>query len=152
MTLEYFLLLLMIVSIFTGLVTEGIKKLLEESKKTYKANFLAGGVAVVLSVLVGSGYIILMDAQINSKMAVYLIALILLSWLSAMVGYDKVIHAREPRNLATQSRLLQQSTKKRGNSLSFCHKVLCCIKIFCIFLKLLHHMKSASLKFISIKS
>lgn len=33
MTLEYFLLLLMIVSIFTGLVTEGIKKLLEESKK-----------------------------------------------------------------------------------------------------------------------
>lgn len=38
MTLEYFLLLLMIVSIFTGLVTEGIKKLLEESKKTYKAN------------------------------------------------------------------------------------------------------------------
>ena len=91
MTLEYFLLLLMIVSIFTGLVTEGIKKLLEESKKTYKANFLAGGVAVVLSVLVGSGYIILMDAQINSKMAVYLIAL--LSWLSAMVGYDKVIQS-----------------------------------------------------------
>ena len=91
MTLEYFLLLLMIVSIFTGLVTEGIKKLLEESKKTYKANFLAGGVAVVLSVLVGN--IILMDAQINSKMAVYLIAMILLSWLSAMVGYDKVIQS-----------------------------------------------------------
>ena len=58
MTLEYFLLLLMIVSIFTGLVTEGIKKLLEESKKTYKANFLAGGVAVALSLLVGVGYII----------------------------------------------------------------------------------------------
>lgn len=94
MTLECFLLLLMIVSILTGLFTEGIKKLLEESKKTYKANFLAGGVAVVLSVLVGSGYIILMDAQINnSKMAVYLIALILLSWLSAMVGYDKVIQS-----------------------------------------------------------
>lgn len=94
MTLECFLLLLMIVSILTGLFTEGIKKLLEESKKTYKANFLAGGVAVVLSVLVGSGYIILIDAQINSKMlAVYLIALILLSWLSAMVGYDKVIQS-----------------------------------------------------------
>ena len=92
MSLEIFLLLLLIVSIFTGLFTEGIKKLLEESKKTYKANFLAGGVAVVLSVLVGSGYIVLMDAQINSKMAVYL-SLILLSWLSAMVGYDKVIQS-----------------------------------------------------------
>lgn len=89
MTLECFLLLLMIVSILTGLFTEGIKKLLEESKKTYKANFLAGGVAVVLSVLVGSGYIILMDAQINSKMAVYLIALILLSWLSARLDMIK---------------------------------------------------------------
>ena len=96
MTISYsavLLLLLMIVSIFTGLVTEGIKKLLEESKKTYKANFLAGGVAVALSLLVGVGYIILMEAQINSKMAVYLIALVLLSWLSAMVGYDKVIQS-----------------------------------------------------------
>ena len=64
MTLECFLLLLMIVSILTGLFTEGIKKLLEESKKTYKANFLAGGVAVVLSVLVGNGYIILMHPSI----------------------------------------------------------------------------------------
>ena len=39
MTLEYFLLLLMIVSIFTGLVTEGIKKLLEESKKNLQGKF-----------------------------------------------------------------------------------------------------------------
>ena len=93
MTLEYFLLLLTIVSIVTGLVTEGIKKLLDEAKEPYRANLLAGGVSVALSLLVGVGYIILMDAQINSKMAVYLIALILLSWLSAMVGYDKVIQS-----------------------------------------------------------
>lgn len=32
-------------------------------------------------------------AQINAKMAVYLIALVLLSWLASMVGYDKVIQA-----------------------------------------------------------
>ena len=93
MTLEIFLLLLMIVSIFTGLVTEGIKKLLDEAKEPYRANLLAGGVAVALSLLVGVGYIILMETQINSKMAVYLIALVLLSWLSAMVGYDKVIQS-----------------------------------------------------------
>lgn len=93
MTLEYFLLMLMIVSVFTGLVTEGIKTLLEEAGESYKANLLAGGVAVALSLLVGVAYIILMEAQINSKMAVYLIALVLLSWLSAMVGYDKVIQS-----------------------------------------------------------
>lgn len=93
MTLEYFLLLLMIVSIFTGLVTEGVKKLLDEAEQPYRANLLAGGVAVALSLLVGVGYIVLTEAQINSKMAVYLIALVLLSWLSSMVGYDKVIQA-----------------------------------------------------------
>lgn len=93
MTLEYFLLLLMIVSIFTGLVTEGVKKLLDEAEQPYRANLLAGGVAVALSSLVGVGYIVLTEAQINSKMAVYIIALVLLSWLSSMVGYDKVIQA-----------------------------------------------------------
>lgn len=93
MSLEIFLLLLLIVSIFTGLFTEEIKKLLDEVNKKYHSNFLAGFVAVVLSVLVDAGYIILTESQINAKMAVYLIALVLLSWLASMVGYDKVIQA-----------------------------------------------------------
>lgn len=93
MSLEIFLLGLMIVSIFTGLFTEGIKLLLDEAKVKYHSNFLTGGVAVVLSSLVGAGYMILTDTQINEKMTVYLIALVLLSWLAAMVGYDKVIQA-----------------------------------------------------------
>lgn len=89
MSLEIFLLLLLIVSIFTGLFTEGIKKLMDEVNKKYLSNFLAGFVAVVLSVLVDAGYIILTEAQINAKMAVYLIALVLLSWLASMVGYEQ---------------------------------------------------------------
>ena len=93
MNLEFFLLLLMITSIMTGLFTEGIKKLLDEAGKSYKSNILVGAVATVLSIAVGAGYIILMDVQINDKMAVILIALVLLSWLSAMVGYDKVMQA-----------------------------------------------------------
>jgi VIT1/CCC1 family predicted Fe2+/Mn2+ transporter len=91
MTLEVFLVGLLIVSTLTGLFTEGIKKLLQERNKTYYANALAGYVAVALSVLVGAAYIILTEAALNAQMAVYLIALVLLSWLSAMVGYDKVI-------------------------------------------------------------
>lgn len=93
MNLETFLFLLMVVSVLTGLVTEAIKKLLDESHKSYKSNMLAGAVAAVLSVAVGAGYVILMDAQLNAKLAVILIALMMLSWLSAMVGYDKVIQA-----------------------------------------------------------
>ncbi|MBU5481840.1 aminopeptidase [Blautia sp. MSJ-19] len=93
MNFETFLLLLMIVSVLTGLVTEGIKKLLDEAKKPYRSNLLAGVVAVILSVAVDTGYMILTETLMNEKMAVILIALVLLSWLCAMVGYDKVIQA-----------------------------------------------------------
>lgn len=83
--------LLLIVSTFTGLVTEAVKKCLQERGKTYYANALAGYVSVGLSIAIGAAYIILSGAAINAQMAVYLIALLFLSWLAAMVGYDKVI-------------------------------------------------------------
>lgn len=91
MTYEVFLFCLFIVATMTSLVTEAVKKWMQERDKTYRANALAGYVAVVLSVAVGAAYIILTGAAINARMAVYLIALVFLSWLAAMVGYDKVI-------------------------------------------------------------
>lgn len=91
MTLSVFLMLLMIVSTFTGLATEAIKKLLQERGKTYYANALAGYISAGLAIAVGVAYVILTDAVMNIQMAVYLIALIFMSWLASMVGYDKVI-------------------------------------------------------------
>lgn len=93
MSLETFLMVLLIVSTLTGLVTEGIKVLLTEWGKTYKANTLAGIAAIVLSIIVGIAYAILSGSVLNAQMVVYLVAIVLLSWLSAMVGYDKVIQA-----------------------------------------------------------
>lgn len=93
MTVEIFLAGLMIVSVLTGLFTEGIKKWFTERGKKFYCNALAGWVAVGLSVLVSVGYLVLTETAFNAKMAVCLIALMLLSWLSAMVGYDKVIQA-----------------------------------------------------------
>lgn len=93
MTLEIFLLGLLIVSTLTGLTTEAIKKWLQERNKSYYSNALAGYAAVGLSVIIGVAYVILSGAALNAQMAVYLIALIFLSWLSAMVGYDKVVQA-----------------------------------------------------------
>lgn len=93
MKLEIFLLILLIVSTLTGLFTEAIKKWLQERNKNYYANALAGYVAVALSVVVGAAYIILTQTVLNAQMAVYLIALVFLSWLSAMIGYDKVVQA-----------------------------------------------------------
>jgi uncharacterized membrane protein YoaK (UPF0700 family) len=93
MNLEIFLAGLLIVATATSLVTEAIKNWLSERNKTYYANALAGYVSVILSVLVGIAYVILTDTAINAHIVVYLIALILASWLSAMVGYDKVKQA-----------------------------------------------------------
>ena len=92
MSLEVFLLGLLIVSTLTGLFTEAIKKWLDERGTKYYSNALAGYVAIGLSIAVGIAYI-LVGAVLNAQTAVYLIALILLSWLCAMVGYDKVMQA-----------------------------------------------------------
>lgn len=92
-TFEVFIFGLLIVSTLTGLVTEAVKKTLVEFDKTYKANTLAGIVAAVLSAAVGASYIILTNSVFTSQMVVYLIAMIFMSWLCAMVGYDKVIQA-----------------------------------------------------------
>ena len=93
MTLEVFLLGLLIVSVLTGLATEALKKWMDERDKRYYANALAGYVSVGLSAAVWTAYVILTETVINAQMVVYLIALIFLSWLSAMVGYDKVMQA-----------------------------------------------------------
>lgn len=90
MTFDLFLILMLVVSTIAGWVTEGVKKLLKERNKSYHANALAGGVSVVFSVLTWLGYIVIIEATINAKMIVYLIALVILSWLCAMLGYDKI--------------------------------------------------------------
>lgn len=93
MSIAMFLELLLIVSVLTGLVVQAIKKILDEYGRKYHANTLAGIVAVLLSIGIGFGYEILIGGSITDKLAVYLIALIFLSWLCSMVGYDKVIQA-----------------------------------------------------------
>ena len=91
MTFDLFLLGLMIASTLTALVTEALKKLFDGYDCS--ANVMASLSAIGVSVIIGAVYIILTEATLNAQMAVYLIALVLLSWLSAMVGYDKVVQA-----------------------------------------------------------
>lgn len=90
MSLEIFLFLLLVVSILTMGITEAIKTFKKESEEPYSANLIAGVVAVVLSIAIAAAYIIMMEATLTAKLAVYLIALMLFSWLGAMLGFDKV--------------------------------------------------------------
>lgn len=89
--LQTFLTGLLVTSTLTGLATEAVKKILTEYNKQYQANTLAGIVALVLSIGVGIGYIAVTNAAITAQVVIMLIALVFMSWLCAMVGYDKVI-------------------------------------------------------------
>lgn len=100
---ETFIIGLTVVTTLTGLVTEAIKKILNGKNKTYCANTLAGIVAAVLSVFVGIGYAIIASVAFSSQYIVCVIALAFVSWLCAMVGYDKVFQA-----------IIQIKTNKKG--------------------------------------
>lgn len=93
MNLQTFVLGLLISSTLTSLTTEGVKKILTEKKKNYYANTLAGIVALVISAAIGICYVIVTDIGFSAAVVVTIVALIFMSWLSAMVGYDKVVQA-----------------------------------------------------------
>lgn len=90
-TFEIFLTGLLIVSTFTGLATEGVKKMLTGTNVTCPANILAAIVSVVLAVGLGVGYVILSGMSFTANIIVCIVALAFAGWLCAMVGYDKVI-------------------------------------------------------------
>ena len=90
---EIFLMGLLVVSIFTGLVTEAVKILLNENKIAYKANTLTGLIALLLSTAIGIGYVYFNSITFTAPIIVSLVALAFMSWLCAMVGYDKVVQA-----------------------------------------------------------
>ena len=90
-SLHVFMLGVLITSTMTGLATEAIKKILAEYSKNYYANTLAGIVSVILSVAIGVGYMMISGISFTSQSIVYLVALVFISWLCAMVGYDKVV-------------------------------------------------------------
>ena len=58
-----------------------------------KANIIAALVAMILAVAIGIVYAILFDAAVTIQYITIIIVLCFLSWLCAMVGYDKVVQA-----------------------------------------------------------
>lgn len=92
MTLELFLMLVMVISIFTSLTVEAIKKFLGKTLKA-PTNLVAGFVSIALSIVVGVFYCVLAEIAFSAQIVIILIALVYLSWLCAMVGYDKVAQA-----------------------------------------------------------
>lgn len=90
-SIDVFMIGLMAVSILTGIVTEAVKKVLLAIKVNYQANILSGIVSVILSAAVGAAYVLVAGVGFTALSIIAIVALALMSWLSAMVGYDKVV-------------------------------------------------------------
>ena len=92
-SLDIFVFGLLLTSTLTGLVTQAVKIILVEHNMAYRANTLAGIIALLLSVAVGIGYVNMTGIGFTTQVITCLVAQVFMSWLCAMVGYDKVVQA-----------------------------------------------------------
>ena len=77
-------------SVFTSLVVEGVKKLLDEKGVHYSANLLAVIVSVISTVVLSLLYVIYKEISVTPQVIVTIVALMIFSFLSSTVGYDKI--------------------------------------------------------------
>lgn len=87
MTVQIAMFLLAICAAMTSLITEAVKKTI----KTDKPTIVAAIVSVVTGVGVPVGYLILSHLPITAQDIVYIVAMVVLTWLCATLGYDKVM-------------------------------------------------------------
>lgn len=92
MTVEKFMLVLLIMSTFTTLITEGWKKTLGDNAK-YASNVLAAIVSVAVAICGSCGYLIYTSTHLTPQNLMIIILLTICTWLCSMLGYDKVKQA-----------------------------------------------------------
>ena len=99
MTLALFITLVTILSLVSSLITEGIKKTFPDLKKSTL-------VVAILAVVIGWGggviAYILMGIAFNLTSILCLVLLAPAIWLTATLGYDKVIEVLEQIGLLTK--------------------------------------------------
>lgn len=93
MTVTIFLIILAVCAVATSLLTEGIKKFLDEQKVSYASNILV----LIVALIVGCGatalYYVNYQIPFNVLNSVYLALMGVANWLGSMLGYDKVKQA-----------------------------------------------------------
>lgn len=91
MTAEVMLILLAILSVLTGLVTEGVKKILNKKEKEYATNIVVWSMAAILGGGITALYYLVCGIPWTVVNVIYIFVMIGASGLGAMLGYDKVI-------------------------------------------------------------
>lgn len=81
----------MAASVLTSLTTEAVKKILDGEEKKYSSNIIASVLSVVYAVGISIGWMIMTSTAFTAQIGVYMVALVILSFLCATLGYDKVM-------------------------------------------------------------
>ena len=87
MTLSIGSFILLLCSVLTALIVEAIKQLVHLDKP----NIAAAIVSVIVGIAVPLGYVIINRIPIDTTVVLYIISIVVLSWLCAMLGFDKVM-------------------------------------------------------------
>lgn len=103
MSLNFLITALSVISIVTGFVVEGVKKLLNNTKFKYSSNLLAVVVSVLITIIAAVAYIVINEIKFSSLILFEIIGMALLSFLVSTIGYDKVIQ------------MLKQISSSKGN-------------------------------------
>lgn len=90
MTIEIFLFGLAICSALTSLITEAVKATVNSDSKFMHSNLLVALCSVVSALWVIVGYVIFTNSHLDKQSVLCAVMLVIMSWLCAMVGYDKV--------------------------------------------------------------
>lgn len=93
MTIQIFLILLAIFATMTSLLTEGVKKFLDEMNIKYASNILVLAAAALVGGLGTVVFYLLMGFPFNLINIICIPLMIVANWLGAMVGYDKIKQA-----------------------------------------------------------
>jgi len=95
MTLTLFMALLVILAVCVSLITEAVKKFLDDAGIKYSANI----VVLIVAVIVGAGgtalMYLFMGIAFTPPNIVCMVLMAVAVWVGAMVGYDKVIQMIE---------------------------------------------------------
>lgn len=79
-----------LIAALTTATVEALKKLLDDKKISYSPNALAAVVSIILALASSAGYLIYTGTAFSWKILVVIVAIAYLSFLSAMIGFDKL--------------------------------------------------------------
>lgn len=82
---------LLLISVITSFIVEGIKKILESCKKHCPSNLLAIIVSALVTVIASAVYIVVKNIPFSFLLVVEVLILVFLSFLVSTLGYDKVM-------------------------------------------------------------